>query len=48
MSKGSKYRPIQNKEQFESNWDLIFQKLPPVCVSTNKEDTEKEDNEDNE
>lgn len=24
--KGSKQRPISNREQFESNWDLIFGK----------------------
>ena len=26
MSKGSKYRPIKNKEQFDDNWDRIFGK----------------------
>ena len=24
MSKGSKYRPINNREQFDENWDKIF------------------------
>jgi hypothetical protein len=26
MSKGSKQRPIENREAFESNWDKIFKK----------------------
>lgn len=26
MSKGSKQRPIQDKEQFDKNWNAIFKK----------------------
>lgn len=26
MSKGSRQRPVQNKEQFEKNWDAVFGK----------------------
>ena len=26
IGKGSRQRPITNKEQFEKNWDLIFNK----------------------
>lgn len=26
MSKGSKQRPIANKQQFDYNWDIIFNK----------------------
>jgi hypothetical protein len=28
MSKGSKQRPIQDKEQFDKNWNAIFKKTP--------------------
>jgi len=29
--KGDTHRPIQNKEQFDSNWDAIFKKFNPLA-----------------
>jgi hypothetical protein len=26
MSKGSRFRPVENRRQFEDNWDKIFNK----------------------
>jgi hypothetical protein len=31
--KGDAPRPIQDKEQFDKNWDAIFNKKPEKCVS---------------
>lgn len=36
--KGSKPRPLPNKEQFDRNWDAIFKK------KTKTEDSDKTDN----
>jgi hypothetical protein len=31
--KGSDPRPIKDKEQFDKNWDTIFNKKPEKCIN---------------
>jgi hypothetical protein len=31
--KGDAPRPIQDKEQFDKNWDAIFNKKPEKCIN---------------
>jgi hypothetical protein len=37
MGKGSKPRPIQDRKQFEDNWDKIFGKKKPNDDSKTKD-----------
>lgn len=39
--KGDKPRPIENRKQFESNWDKIFNKKPEKADETKRKSTTK-------
>ena len=45
MSKGSKYRKITNRKQFDENWDKIFarKKTPPHGLTQVHKDKTKAD-----